>query len=69
MLKRLVSFDVAFKHNFSTSECKNINNAYAVIVFKIAELDGSISNKSLEVTLDELNHLRAELTRIEESLS
>jgi hypothetical protein len=39
------------------------------LVFKIAEADGSIRNRSLEVNLDELKQFREEIVRIEETLS
>ena len=68
-LKKLVDFECLVQHDFSTNECKNLKRTYAVLVFKVAEADGSLRCKTLEVSLNELRQFKDEIIRIEETLS
>jgi len=68
-LQQLVDFQVLIKHDFSSGECKNINLTRADLLFKVAETDGSVTEKRVEVSLEELNLFRQELRRVEETLS
>jgi len=68
-LQQLVDFQVVLRHEFSTPDCKNINSTRAVLLFKIAGPDGSIQDKRLDVSLDELKQFKKEMVRIEETLS
>ena len=68
-LQQLVDFQVVLRHDFSTPDCKNINSTRAVLLFKIAQPDGSIQDKRLDVSLEELRQFKRQLVRIEETLS
>ena len=68
-LQKLVDFQVVLRHEFSTPDCKNINSTRAVLMFKIAQPDGSIQDKRLDVSLEELRQFKKEMVRIEETLS
>ena len=57
------------RHEISTPDCKNVNQTRAVLVFKIGQPDGSIQEKRIDVSLDELRQFKTELQRIEETLA
>ena len=68
-LKKLVGFDCLLQSDLITNECKQLKRTYATLVFKIAEIDGSLKTKSIDVTVEELKQFREEIVRIEETLS
>ena len=68
-LQKLVDFQLVLKHDFSTADCKNLNHTYALLLFKIALPDGSVSEKRMEVSLPELAQIKQELVRIGETLA
>ena len=41
----------------------------AVLLFKIQQPDGSVHDKRLDVSLDELRQFKKEMVRVEETLS
>ena len=57
------------KYDFSTPHCKNINESHAILCFSIGMPDGSVQEKRMDVTFDELKMFRREIKRIEETLS
>ena len=68
-LQNLVDFQVLMKHDFSTPHCKAINESRAILCFSIGMPDGSIQEKRVDVSFDELRNFRKEIKRIEETLS
>ena len=68
-LQKLADFQVVLRHEISTPDCKNINQTRAVLIFKIARPNGSVLEKRIDVSLDELRQFKTELTRIEETLN
>ena len=68
-LQRLSDFQVVLRHEIATPDCKNVNQTRAVLVFKIAKPNGSISEKRIDVSLDELRQFKTELQRIQETLA
>ncbi len=68
-LQQLSDFQVILRHEISTPDCKNINQTRAILIFKIAKPNGSVQEKRIDVSLDELRMLKTELTRIEETLA
>ncbi len=68
-LQELVDFQLLIRHDFSSLECKNIGETRAQLAFKVRESDGHIGMRRLEVSIDELQRLRRELERVEETLS
>jgi hypothetical protein len=57
------------RHDFSSMECKNLNETRAQLLFKIRGSDGVIETRRLEISLEELKQVKKELVRIEETLS
>lgn len=57
------------KHDFSTPQCKSINESRATLCFSIGMPDGSVQEKRVDVSIDELRMFRREIKRIEETLS
>ena len=68
-LQQLIDFQVVLKHEFSTQECKKVDHTRAVLLFKIQQPDGSVHDKRLDVSLDELRQFKKEMVRVEETLS
>ena len=68
-LQQLSDFQVVLRHEISTADCKNISQTRATLIFKIAKPNGSVQEKRLDVSLDELRQFKSELTRIEETLA
>ena len=68
-LQQLSDFQVVLRHEISTPDCKNINQTRAIVIFKIAKPNGSIQEKRIDVSLDELRQFKTELQRIEETLA
>lgn len=68
-LQQLVDFEILLRHDFSSQECKNVNETRAQLLFKIRMSDGTFESRRLEVSLEELKTIRKELVRIEETLS
>ena len=68
-LQQLVDFQLMLRHDFSSLECKNLNETRAQLVFKIRSNDGGLETRNIEVSLDELRQLKKELVRVEETLS
>ena len=68
-LQKLSDFQVVLRHEISTPDCKNVNQTRAVLVFKIGQPNGSIQEKRIDVSLDELRQFKTELQRIEETLA
>ena len=60
---------MVLRHEVSTADCKNVNQTRAILVFKVAMPNGSIQEKRIDVSLDELRMFRTELQRIEETLA
>lgn len=65
----MIDFDVILQHDFSSSECKNMKNTYALLKFTTSEEKGSLRTQSVEVTLEELKQFRQEIQRIDEALT
>ena len=57
------------RHDFSSQDCKNLNDTRAQLFFKIRQSDGQIESRRLEVSLDELRRIKKELVRVDETLS
>ena len=53
-LQQLSDFQVVLRHEISSPDCKNINQTRATLVFKIAKPNGSIQEKRIDISLDEL---------------
>ena len=68
-LQELVDFQLMLRHDFSSMECKNLNETRAQLLFKIRGSDGVIETRRLEISLEELKQVKKELVRIEETLS
>jgi hypothetical protein len=68
-LQQLEDFQFVLRHDFSSLECKNVNETRAQLMFKIRKQDGSLEVRRLEVSMDELRQIKKELIRIEETLS
>ena len=68
-LQELVDFQLLIRHDFSSLECKHIGETKAQLAFKVRESDGGISLRRLEVSIEELQRLRRELERVEETLA
>ena len=68
-LQKLVDFQVILKHEISSADCKNLNRTRATLLFRIGISDGSVEERRLEVSLQELKMMKKELQRIEETLS
>ena len=57
------------KHEFSTEQCKSVNESRAILSFSIGMPDGSVQEKRVDVSFDELRMFRKEMQRIEETLA
>ena len=68
-LQKLSDFQIILRHEISSADCKNINQTRAILVFKIGKPNGSIQEKRIDVSLDELRQFKTELLRIEETLA
>lgn len=68
-LHELVDFQIMLRHDFSSLECKNVNETRAQLLFKIRLNNGRLETRRLEVSMDELRQIKKELVRIEETLS
>merc|ERR1712166_1669311 len=77
-LQKLISFDIALKHDICTEHCKELKKTSAIMVFKIAETSALTSNssscpngfitKTVECSLDEVKQFKEEMQRIQEAL-
>jgi hypothetical protein len=46
------------RHDFSSLECKNVNETRAQLMFKIRRQDGGFETRKVEVSMDELRQFR-----------
>ena len=68
-LNQLEDFQFLVRHDFSSLECKNVNETRAQLMFKIRRPDGGFDTRKVEVSMDELRQIKKELVRIDETLS